>query len=671
MTTAPQTLGDFRIQSVLGQGGSGIVYEAIWGPRRVALKVLQPALVGTGKERAQFLAEAQRLQQVAHPSVVKVFAVGELPDGRPYLAMERLEGETLAQVISRGAMTQEHALELFSELCGAVSALHAQGLVHRDLKPENVFVVAGKHAVLLDFGIAKDLSAPPGTTTQDGHVRGTPAYMAPERFFGQPAGVATDVYELALVLYVMLAGRLPWDELADPEARLAPRSLCELAPVPAPVDVEIRRALSTRAPNRPASAQALLDAVRAAAGGVATPGAADVPVMTAQLRPARERAPSQSTPPKEQSTPLAWAPTEAAPTTQKRAVKKWPWIAGTVGVAAAAIMAAKMSGGSSTSTSTSTSTAAKAIVVPPNPNDPWAGSGATPSKDDEPKALALSEPKLTPETYRAEAAAAIARLPPDTRFVFTAQIGEMRAQAQFADMLDKAAKQPMVKMLAGTLPPCLRAMVTDSEWVAFGSPSLHTTETGTLVLRGRWKRLDIEACLGETTKPHTVEEQKLFRIGDDFWLDFIDDHTAYITKHAELPAEKVHDLVKHGGGPPAHTRELVAKLPADRSLSFVIDGENGEEVLERSLSLPKTSDLYGWVRIDPSSAALDIFANAHDAASAKLAADSVRTQLDGVFGKASEAAVGKIDVTLDKTVVRVKGKLTALMLGLISAGLGQ
>src|SRR5512135_654055 len=248
METAPQTLGDFRVQAVLGQGGSGIVYDAHWGPRRVALKVLHPSLVGTGKERAQFLAEAQRLQQVAHPSVVKVFAVGELPDGRPYLAMERLEGETLAQVIARGPLTQAHALELFSELCGAVSALHAQGLVHRDLKPENVFVVAGKHAVLLDFGIAKDLSAPASTTTQDGQVRGTPAYMAPERFFGQPAGIATDVYELALVLYAMLAGRLPWDELADPEARLAPRSLCELGSeitVSPALDVEIRRALST------------------------------------------------------------------------------------------------------------------------------------------------------------------------------------------------------------------------------------------------------------------------------------------------------------------------------------------------------------------------------------------------------------------------------------------
>ncbi|MBA3538852.1 MAG: serine/threonine protein kinase, partial [Deltaproteobacteria bacterium] len=269
-TSAPTPqLGDFRLGAVLGEGGSGIVYDATWGPRRVALKVLHGHLVATERERSQFFAEAQRLQALAHPHIVKVLAFGCLPDGRPYLAMERLEGETLASRLARGPLTVTDALALFGELCAAVEALHAHGLVHRDLKPENVFVcerpnsgpnvstVPGATAVLLDFGIAKELAAPASTTTQDGAVRGTPAYMAPERFFGQPAGVATDVYELAVTLYAMLAGRLPWDDLADPEARLQPRPLVDLASVPAELDVEIRRAMSTRAQNRPGSAAAL------------------------------------------------------------------------------------------------------------------------------------------------------------------------------------------------------------------------------------------------------------------------------------------------------------------------------------------------------------------------------------------------------------------------------
>src|SRR5436190_3131292 len=221
----PTSLGEFRIGAVLGEGGSGIVYDATWGPRKVALKVLHAHLAGTDRVRAQFMSEAQRLQAITHPAVVKVLAVGELPDGRPYLAMERLDGETLAHVLAKGALTLAQTLPLFDELCAAVGTLHEQGLIHRDLKPENVFIVGGVHAVLLDFGIAKDIAAPASTTTMDGGVRGTPAYMAPERFFGQPASIATDLYELAVTLYAMVAGRLPWDDLSDPEARLSPRPL--------------------------------------------------------------------------------------------------------------------------------------------------------------------------------------------------------------------------------------------------------------------------------------------------------------------------------------------------------------------------------------------------------------------------------------------------------------
>jgi len=116
LASIPASLGEFRIVAMLGQGGTGIVYDAWWGPRRVALKVLHPALVGTDRERAQFLAEAQRLQAIAHSSVVKVLAFGELPDRRPYLAMERLDGETLANVLSRGPLPLARALELFDEL---------------------------------------------------------------------------------------------------------------------------------------------------------------------------------------------------------------------------------------------------------------------------------------------------------------------------------------------------------------------------------------------------------------------------------------------------------------------------------------------------------------------------------------------------------------------------
>jgi serine/threonine protein kinase len=669
-TALPATLGEFRIDAVLGQGGSGIVYDARWGPRRVALKVLHANLVGTGKERSQFLAEAQRLQQIGHPSVVKVLTTGQLPDERPYLAMEHLEGETLATLITKGALPLGRALALFSELCGAVTALHEQGLVHRDLKPENVFVVGGEHAVLLDFGIAKDLGAPASTTTQEGNVRGTPAYMAPERFFGQPAGIATDIYELALVLYAMLAGRLPWNEVADPEARLSPRPLVELAPVPETLDVEIRRALSTRAQNRPPSASALHAAVSAAATGASTaePEAAETARMRSGEVDARARVP-------EQPTPLAWAPTLAAPSsTTKRTVKRWPWVAGSVAVIAASGTFAYVRLGAKPAPAMAVAPQTHAIVSDSNEGvsgaDPWATRPEPP-----PKSLPLAEQKLAPAKYRAETVAAIQHLPDDTRVVFTAQIDELRAQSATDDMLDKLAKDPRVTALFGDLPPCVKAMISETEWIAFGAPTLDSSEKGTLVMRGRWRRKDVEACLTDAVKPHVAADgAKLYRLGDTGWIDFLDDHTAYATIRPDLEAEAVHAMVARAGsganaaGPVPHVRELLAKLPVERSIAFVIDGKAKVD-WQALLKIPNTSDVYGWVRLDATTAALDVAADTHDEAAAKAAQALIEPQIKGLFDAGLDT--GKVVVARDKTTVHVKGTLSAAMLMMVSMALSR
>jgi len=263
--THPTSLGPFRIHGVLGQGGSGTVYDAERDGRRLALKVPRPDILPSPKDRDRFLAEARRLAAVDHPGIVRVAEAGELPDGRPYLAMERIEGENLAARVLRDPLPLAEALEIFDGLAAAVAALHARGLVHRDIKPENV-LVSGRRAVLVDLGIAKSEGAPASTTTQAGVVRGTPAYMAPERFFGVPAGVATDVYELAVVLYLMLVGRLPWSDLADPAARLNPPAPSSLGrPLPAALETVLLRALSTRAETRPAGVEDFARLVREAA----------------------------------------------------------------------------------------------------------------------------------------------------------------------------------------------------------------------------------------------------------------------------------------------------------------------------------------------------------------------------------------------------------------------
>ena len=286
----PAQVGAFELRAILGQGGSGTVYDAAWGHRRIALKVLRAELWPTDRERERFFSEAALLSSVDHAGVVKVLGSGALPDGRPYLAMERVEGESLAARVARGPVPLPEALALFEQLCHAVAALHQRGLIHRDIKPENV-ILAGAYPVLLDFGIAKSESAPASTVTQEGTLRGTPAYMAPERFFGAPATVATDVYELAVLFYAMVTARLPWDSSADPTARLNPPRPTELGhPLPPELETMLLGALSTRAEARPGSALALAGAMRAAAGAA---GSGPAPRYTEDLHPSAVAGPGQ------------------------------------------------------------------------------------------------------------------------------------------------------------------------------------------------------------------------------------------------------------------------------------------------------------------------------------------------------------------------------------------
>lgn len=239
----------------LGEGGAATVYAARWRGAEVSAKVARGA-----DGAADLAAEARVLARVAHPALLAVLGDGALADGRPYLVLPRLRGEDLAVRLARGPLAVEHALAVVTAVAGALGALHGAGIAHRDLKPENVFL-ADDGVYLLDLGLARALDA----STASLRIRGTHDVMAPERLYGEPASVATEVYELAALAWAALAGALPWPAGAAPSARRWLAALPVEGERGAALEDVLRGALSTLPERRPASIAALAAALAAAA----------------------------------------------------------------------------------------------------------------------------------------------------------------------------------------------------------------------------------------------------------------------------------------------------------------------------------------------------------------------------------------------------------------------
>jgi hypothetical protein len=262
----------------------------------------------------------------------------------------------------------------------------------------------------------------------------------------------------------------------------------------------------------------------------------------------------------------------------------------------------------------------------------------------------------------------VTKLPQDTRFVFTVSLGELRAQSQTNDLLDKIAKHPKVAPVALLMPACVKGIIGDAEWLVFGAPSVEKSIEGTLVLRGRWRRSDVESCFADTVKAYVTNDgAKLYRVGDDGWLDFLDEHTAIVTMSTKLPAEALHKLTTKPLGPVTRVKAMIAKLPAERTLAIAADGKSGDDW--SMLSLPKGSDIYGWIRVEPDGIALDLAADPHNPQAAKSVIMRVKPQLDQLFANTSADTVGKLEAIPQGTAVHVRGRMTALMVSLVTAGL--
>lgn len=203
--------GKWRVEARLGSGGMGSVVLAtdLALGRRVAIKVLHPALANDASFVARFKREARVMARLDHPGIVPIYGIEETPEGL-LLVMKHIEGVTLsAHLKARGRLGVRETLDLLGQLCDAVGAMHRRGLVHRDLKPSNCIVQADGRLVLLDFGLARH-DRESVRLTEPGTAMGSGAYMAPEQARDEAIDQRSDLYALAVMAFECLTGRTPF-----------------------------------------------------------------------------------------------------------------------------------------------------------------------------------------------------------------------------------------------------------------------------------------------------------------------------------------------------------------------------------------------------------------------------------------------------------------------------
>lgn len=202
--TQPAEIGRYRIVRPLGHGGMGLLYLAADPKldRQLAIKLIQGD--GDAETRERFAREARAAARLRHPNIVTVFDVGE-QDGRPFIAMEFIEGRTLAAIIRDGDVPLARRLELIDALCDGLGFAHRAGVVHRDIKPANLMLGADGVLKILDFGIAR--LAHSTALTQSGQISGTLNYMSPEQLAGRPIDHRSDIFAVGAVSYELLSGR--------------------------------------------------------------------------------------------------------------------------------------------------------------------------------------------------------------------------------------------------------------------------------------------------------------------------------------------------------------------------------------------------------------------------------------------------------------------------------
>lgn len=360
--------GPWVVERELGRGGMGAVYAVVHDEigKRAALKVVHGRLLGTGFNPDRMLVEARVVNQVGHPNIVDIFETGKLPDGRPYIVMERLEGQSLSQRADSGKIRADLVVEILLQICDALIAAHAAGIVHRDLKLDNVFLVdnpddpKATKAKLLDWGIAKIIHHDVHHTVE-GQLVGTPQYLAPEQARGAQVSPKADVYSLGIMAYELFLEQLPFEaetaaEVMVMHLRAVPPPPSELWPdIPAQLEALILSMLAKQPDHRPTMLEVArqLELVREELLRRRT-GAVDAVSLPETPRPSRRISVG------------GFAATEMAEAPVRH--PRWQYAVGGLAVAALAAMFLLVRGGDSAAAATRPAeTAVRAAALAPSP----------------------------------------------------------------------------------------------------------------------------------------------------------------------------------------------------------------------------------------------------------------------------------------------------------------
>ena len=271
-----EVIGQYRIEKKLGAGGMGTVYLAQQTSvsRPAVIKVLRSQGESAEGASARFAIEAKAASSLNHPNIVTIYNYGQMEDGTLFLAMEYIEGETLADRLARcGQLAVDRAVHVAAQIASALGEAHAHGVIHRDLKPANIMLVPRARGAdfvkVLDFGIAK---VDDSRVTSTGYVVGTPRYMSPEQLLGKKLDCRSDIYSTGILLYEMLAGTTPfqsetpmgWLHQHVEATPKPPSDLSKRGKIPPPVESVVLRALAKAPDDRQKSMEMLsLDLVAA------------------------------------------------------------------------------------------------------------------------------------------------------------------------------------------------------------------------------------------------------------------------------------------------------------------------------------------------------------------------------------------------------------------------